>query len=78
MPDGHIAFEGGELAGRDDLSHKALALYSFECSFACSGDDSATFLSAVLKGMKTIIHKSGRVRNPVDAENSALFVDFSV
>ena len=74
----HAALKSGEVGLVKNFSHKAFPLDSLEVTFIITGYDTASFLSPVLQGVKTVIHQIRGILDSVDAEHSTFFVDLAV
>ena len=70
----HVSLQFGYLIFIEDLCHETITSETMKLTFRIHTYDTASLLASMLKGMKAIVSKIGRIRNSIYTENTTLMM----
>lgn len=78
VTDGHLSRKLSHLLLIEHLGDKSVTLYSMELSVSVYGHDAATLLTSVLKGVQSVICKTGCILNTIDSKDATFVVELVI
>ena len=70
----HVSLKFRYLIFIEDLCHETITSETMKLTFRIHTYDTASLLASMLKGMKAIVSKIGRIRNSIYTENTTLMM----